>query len=85
MVIDKKAMIAAFLEEMNDLNNSVPIFPSRKDSETEFKRLLQLNVDKGAYTQEYCDVLVKSVILMDDEEFSGLCERMRSKYPGLGV
>ena len=84
MIFDKKAMIAAFIAELNEDN--APVAPlDRKESEEEFFRLLQLNVHTGKYDQEYCDLLIDTVSLMEDKEFSELCERMKNKFPNLEV
>lgn len=84
MIFNKKAMIAAFLAELNE-DNQPAVERPRQESELEFFRLLQLNVSKGAYDQEYCDLLILSVSTMDDETFSGLCETMKNKFPDLEV
>ena len=84
MIFNKKVMIAAFLAELNEDNQPTMERP-RQESELEFFRLLQLNVSKGTYDQEYCDLLILSVSTMDDETFAGLCETMKNKFPDLEV
>ena len=84
MIFNKKAMIAAFLAELNEDNQPATQRP-RHESESEFFRLLQLNVSKGACDQDYCDLMIMTVANMDDETFSDLCETMKNKFPNLEV
>ena len=84
MIFNKKAMIAAFLAELNEDNQPATQRP-RHESESEFFRLLQLNVSKGTCDQDYCDLMIMTVANMDDETFSDLCETMKNKFPNLEV
>ncbi len=84
MKFDKQAMIAAFLQEMEELNaEKAP--PSRTEIELQFSKLLQVNVKRGSYEQQYCDDLSNAMFTLSDEEIFAMYEVMKERFPFLEV
>tara|TARA_B110000211_G_scaffold7298_1_gene7995 strand:- start:1018 stop:1272 length:255 start_codon:yes stop_codon:yes gene_type:complete len=84
MKFDREAMIADFLAEMAELNKPIEK-PSRDSIEAAFFKLLQVNVDKGFYDQDYCNRLFGGVSDMSDEALSYLYDKMKNLFPNLEV
>jgi len=84
MKFDKQAMITAFLQEMEELNaEKAP--PSRTEIELQFSKLLQVNVKRGHYEQQYCDELSNTMLTLSDEEIFAMYEVMIERFPFLEV
>lgn len=84
MKFDKQKMIADFLEEMEELNKPTER-PERVLIEVEFAKLLQHNVYKGFYGQDYCGELSNALLLMSDEMLFEMYDEMKNKFPNLEV
>jgi hypothetical protein len=84
MKFDKQAMIADFLAEMAELNTKSEK-PKRSDIEVEFSKLLQHNVFKGYYGQDYCNTLSSAMFTMTDEVLYDIYDEMKTRFPFLEV
>ena len=84
MKFDREAMIADFLSDMAELDKPVEK-PSRDTIEAAFFKLLQVNVDKGVYDQEYCARLFSGVSDMSDDTIFYLYDEMKNRFPNLEV
>ena len=84
MKFDKQQMIADFLAEMEELNKPSER-PDRGRIELEFAKLLQHNVYKGFYGQDYCGELSNALLVMSDETLFEMYDEMKNRFPNLEV